>query len=85
MDGLSNETRKYRALLRGQYEWTKMYNFLHKVELHKNAAILYGDIFTLKATAMSHHVPRIDKSPHRFVTTVLRTIQGGGLDIIHEG
>lgn len=38
-----------------------MYNFLHNVELHKNAAILYGDIFTLKATALSHHVPRVDR------------------------
>lgn len=46
-------TKKYRALLRGQYEWTKMYNFLHDVEFHKNAVILYGDIFTLKATALS--------------------------------
>lgn len=57
----SEITKKYRALLRGQYEWTKMYNFLHKVELHKNAAILYGDIFTLKATALTHHVPHVDR------------------------
>lgn len=52
---VESETRKYRALLRGQYEWTKMYNFLHNVEFHKNSVILYGDIFTLKAAALSHH------------------------------
>jgi len=48
--------REYRALLRGQYEKTKLYHYLTKFEEHKNAVILYGDIHSLKSVALLKNV-----------------------------
>ena len=42
----------YRAFLRAQYNWTKLFNFLHFIEFHKNAVVLYGDMPLLRSLAL---------------------------------
>jgi len=48
--------KKYRALLKAQYMPTKLFNYLTQYETHENAAILYGDIHSIKSIALLKNV-----------------------------
>jgi len=48
--------KKYRALLKAQYTPTKLFNYLTQYETHENAAILYGNIHSVKAIALLKNV-----------------------------
>ncbi len=44
------------ALLKAQYAPTKLFNYLTQYETHENAAILYGNIHSVKAIALLKNV-----------------------------
>jgi hypothetical protein len=48
--------RKYMALLKAQYIPTKLFNYLTQYEVHQNAAILYGNILSVKSIALLKNV-----------------------------
>jgi hypothetical protein len=48
--------KKYRALLKAQYTPTKLFNYLTQYETHENAAILYGNILSIKSIALLKNV-----------------------------
>jgi len=48
--------KRYRALLKAQYMPTKLFNYLTQYETHENAAILYGDIHSIKSIALIKNV-----------------------------
>ncbi|MCI4407540.1 MAG: hypothetical protein JHC26_00475 [Thermofilum sp.] len=48
--------KQLRALLKAQYTPTKLFNYLTHFEIHTNAAILYGDILSLKSIALLKNI-----------------------------
>jgi len=48
--------KKYMALLKAQYAPTKLFNYLTQFETHTNAAILYGNILSVKSIALLKNV-----------------------------
>ncbi len=48
--------KKYMALLKAQYTPTKLFNYLTQFEVHQNAAILYGNILSVKSIALLKNV-----------------------------
>ncbi len=48
--------KKYMALLKAQYAPTKLFNYLNQFETHTNAAILYGNILSVKSIALLKNV-----------------------------
>ncbi len=68
--------KKYRTLLKAQYTPTKLFNYLTQYETHENAAILYGDIHSVKSIALIKNVKlnvlyHLPSSYHTLLTFIM--------------